>query len=103
MLAWAKLLLAGVLAFSPIVECFDTWEQPWSEDSQGELVLTVLCCAIALGYACVRRAGALLRYLALRALHVSSLSTTLRAIYACQPAGLPLKLTFGLSPPPLRI
>ena len=103
MLAWAKLLLAGVLAFSPLVECFDTWEQPWSGDSQGELVLTVLCCAIALGSACVRRASAWLRNLALRALNVRSLFTTLRAIFTSQQAGPHLYIIFGLSPPPLRI
>lgn len=103
MLAWAKLLLAAVLSFSPLVECFDTWEQPWSEDSKGEVVLAVLSCAIVLGYACVRRMSVLLRILALRALNVSSLSTTFRAIFACQQAGPRLQLAFGLSPPPLRI
>jgi hypothetical protein len=103
MLAWAKLLLAGVLAVSPLVECFDTWEQPWSGESKGELVLTVLSCAIVLGYACVRRMSGLLRLLALRWLNVGTLSSTLRPLLVPPRARLRFPLMFGLSPPPLRI
>ena len=100
MLACAKLLLAGVLAFSPLVEFFDTWEQPWNGESEGELVLTVLSAAVALGYACLRRTSALLRNLLLRTLHTSS---SLRAIFARQQRSPRVPLTCGLSPPPLRI
>jgi hypothetical protein len=100
MLAMARLALAGVLAFSPLVECFDTWEQPWSGDSKGELVLTVLTCAIALGYACIRRISGWLRLIALRWFQLSSLSPHPILVWQ-RPLRLPL--TFGLSPPPLRI
>ena len=103
MLAWAKLLLVVVLAFSPLIETFDEWEQPWSGDSSGELVFTVISCAIALGYASVRRVIPLLRTLALRALIVGSTSTNLLGMFACQQAGPRIQLTAGFSPPPLRI
>ena len=55
MLAWAKLLLVAILAFSPLIECFDKWEQPWSGEPKGEFVFSLISCALVIGYACVRR------------------------------------------------
>ena len=103
MLAWAKLLLVVVLAFSPLLETVDTWEQPWSGDSSGELVFTLIACAIAVGSASVRRLIPLLHALLRRILHVVLTPTNLLAMFVCQQAGPRIKLTAGLSPPPLRI
>ena len=50
---WALLLLLVALALLPLLEFFDTWERPWSTNS-GELVFTLLFCAVAVGYAFVR-------------------------------------------------
>jgi len=77
MLLCAKLLLVVILAFSPLVEFFDNWEQPWSGNSSGETVFTVISCAIALGYAAVRRLIPSVRNLVRRHVNPDDASTSL--------------------------
>lgn len=77
MLRWAKLLLVAVLAFAPLLESLDTWEHPWSGDSSGEMVFTLISCALAIGYAAVRRLIPPLLNLVLREIVYSDSSITL--------------------------
>lgn len=100
MLACAKLLLVLVLVFSPVFECFDKWEEPWHEKPSSDLVLTVLSCAIALGYGSVQRMIRLIRALAPPApsFVVPRLAVALRR----RQAHFHVDSTSGISPP-LRI
>ncbi|MBI3669142.1 MAG: hypothetical protein HY237_05110 [Acidobacteria bacterium] len=47
------LAVAIALAFLPLIEFFDTWEHPWSDNSD-EIVFTLTWCALALGFCSLR-------------------------------------------------
>ena len=103
MLICAKLVLAAVLAFSPLLESFDKWEQPWSGDSSGEMVFTLLSCALALGYAAVRRWLPALRKVILSGLINTDSTILLFVRRALQRTRRQLDRASPFPSPPLRV
>lgn len=56
---WIFLVWALAIAFLPLLEFVDSWERPWSGDSN-EVVTTCLVCLLALAYGFVRRQWSIL-------------------------------------------